>query len=204
MTLAADAYLPWEPLGHAPGCALPQWDADVLSEPDELRMLRGGPAHSCPNADECGHGARMDVVTVRLVCRSCDRAHLIKGEEHSRRSTSTRVIGYGETPRRMSGLVLWPGPPLVEGPDAAPLDYLVTRTRVDRVTEADVAGLIGQHRGPRGGTCWWATAVPDPHGEFGAGGPIRMRHRAEGLRSLAAAARWCAAKLADPGTETDR
>ena len=208
---ATDAYLTgWQALAHGAGCAAPSWQVDIRRE-ERYRPRRGGPAHSCPNADEeCGHSDRYERITVRAVCTSCGAARLISGEEHSQAYTTTAELGYGSAPIRKAGLWLWPGPPLDSGwLDTGPWDYLVTRERVARVTADDVVALVGQGRGPRGGTTWWAVAVPDPNGKYGYS-PLRHARNAtdEGARlsSLGAAVRWVAAALAaaDQQQEQDR
>ncbi|WP_060952426.1 hypothetical protein [Streptomyces hygroscopicus] len=207
---AQDTYLGWEALEHRPDCQRPSWEVDVRTERGgrDLRSYSDDQRrkHSCPD-EYCGHGNTFDRITVRIVCRSCGLAHLISGEESEdtgRTSTGVKHLGYGMEPRRIAGLYLWPGEPWLAYGRAVsdePHDFLVTRTRVDRVTAADVVGQILQGRGGRGAVRWSANAVANPEGQYGLG-QLRFDQATEGLRSVAAAAKWIAAALQDAGGES--
>ncbi|MFD9453478.1 hypothetical protein ACFWBC_10355 [Streptomyces sp. NPDC059985] len=156
---ALSAYLGWTRPSHRPDCARPAWEVDLRTEHGQHRDRRGGgPAHSCPNED-CDHGDRYEEVTVRLLCRSCQVVRLITGEEQSDRSTTTASTGYGQPPKRVSGLWLYPGPPLLEYLDSTPHAYLCTLERVDELDEKNIVGIVGEGRGPRGATVWSASAL---------------------------------------------
>lgn len=205
MQRVEDSYLGWELLAHRPDCKRPQWTVDVRTADAHRYQPSFGepiPGHSCPD-EGCGHGLRFRETTVRVVCTSCGVAHLIRGEDTEdtgSTSTSTRVIGYGLAPRRTAGLCLYPGHPWLDLGRALsswPHDFLVTAERVARVTETDVVGTITQGRGTRGGARWAATAVPNQDGPYGIPGVHRVRfaHAVEGLRTVAAAAKWISAQL---------
>jgi ribosomal protein L37AE/L43A len=200
VTTALETYLGWEELQHLAGCPKPAWSVDVRTDLDELRKGYRG-EHTCPN-EECGHSNRYERTTVRIVCRSCQAAVVIRGEDvsTSRGMTVNTTWGYGQKPRTMAGLLLWPGEPWLDFGRLSsdePYDYVVTRTGVKQVTEADVVGIITQRRGKRGGTMWEAGALPAP-GKY-----ARLNWtRASGdkpLRTVAAAAKWIAAQLEAEG-----
>lgn len=196
MSTAQIAYLGWELLEHAEGCRRPVWTVDVRTE-SEYRPRRDGAGHDCPN-ENCAHGDRFEATTVRIVCSSCGTAHLLTADSERVRRRSTAALGYGQQPRRVAGLWLWPDEPLLSwgrGKDEEPWGYLATRQRVDRVTAADVVGEILQGRGKRGGVVWSAAAVPSQTGRHGVG-PVRWATATTDLRSVAAAAKWIATQLA--------
>jgi hypothetical protein len=199
VSIVQNTYLDWEPVAHGIRCRYPQWSVDTRTEHGAFRDRRGLPAHSCPN-EECGHTDRMDRTTVRIVCTSCGVALVMSGEAHDERLTSTQALGYGQGPRRVAGLYLWPGEPLVYGWGAtvedATRDWIVTRTHVRRVRPEDVVGEICTSRGPRGGRQFAALAGPARDGQFGYP-HVRYTHAEDGLKSLTAAAKWIAAH---PGT----
>ncbi len=204
MSLLTDVYLPWEELTHKPGCAKPSWAVDTRTEHDALRTVGGGPTHACPN-EECGHSARYTKTSLRVVCSSCGLVLIMSGDDDGMCGTSTKAIGYGQPPKKAGGVWLYPGAPLLfgwgHGEDEEPEGYLVTRTRVDRVTVDNVIGSIHKARGPRRGVQWSAAAVPDPKGEYGYGLTRWAQARSE-LRSVTAAAKWIAAVDDARGGET--
>ncbi|MFC1435309.1 hypothetical protein ACEZDB_32185 [Streptacidiphilus sp. N1-3] len=153
------AHLGWQPFGHRPNCAQPVWEVDQQMESDRRRGRWSGPEHACPNED-CGHHDRYDRVAVRLLCRSCDTVHVVSGEVRITRMTTTASIGYGQAPKRLGGLWLYPGPPMLDWRDAGPGEYLCSLKRVTRLTEEDIVGAISEGRGARGGTTWSAGALP--------------------------------------------
>ncbi|MFJ2174383.1 hypothetical protein ACIOHE_15895 [Streptomyces sp. NPDC087851] len=186
-----DSYLGWDLLAHQSGCKRPVWTVDVRTEQNAFRDRRDGVPHGCPN-EECEHSDRRAETSVRIVCTSCGIAHVMKGEETPRR-TSTAALGYGQPPRKVAGLYLYAGEPLLFGwgrsVDDEPYEFLVTARRVDRVAEADVVGMIGQSRGKRGAVQWTACAVASTEGTFGYR-PLRWLYAEQGFRSVAAAAKW--------------
>lgn len=214
MPSALDTYLGWEQPQHRRECARPAWDVAVRTdegEPYSRPHHFGDPplTHSCPDED-CRHGNWFGRITVRIVCHSCGAAHVVSGErtdESRDRTVTTRETAYGLPPRRAAGLLLWPARPWLDRclrDEAEPHDFVVTRSKVREVTEDTVVGQLTLGRGKLGGLVWAALAVPDPKGEFGFGQPIRWAQCNDGrgrggspLRSVGAAARWVAARLAE-------
>ena len=88
------------------GCKRPAWSVDIRTDDDEVRDRLGGEAHACPN-DECQHGDRYPLTTVRIVCRSCQAALVVHGEDaHTSQGTTGHTThGYGQQPRTMAGLL---------------------------------------------------------------------------------------------------
>jgi hypothetical protein len=197
VTTARNTYLGWDLLQHFDGCKRPEWTVDVRTDYDAFRSRGSGAQHACP-AEDCGHDDRYERTAVRIVCFSCTRAHVISGEQGLRAGSAETVTdGYGEQPRRMAGLLMWPGEPFPsfgQTPEE-PWDFVVTRTGVTRVTEDDVVGLVSQTRGQRGAVRWAAVAVRDENGEYG-WRPLKFAACEDGLRTPAAAAKWVAARLA--------
>ncbi|MFH9011198.1 hypothetical protein ACH4C6_07460 [Streptomyces sp. NPDC017943] len=179
------------------GCKRPAWSVDVRTDDGELRGRHGGEAHACCNED-CDHGDRYERTTVRIVCRSCHAGLLVEGENASVSRGAHAVQGYGKPPRTMAGLLLWPGEPWLDFgrlTSDEPFDFVVTRKGVSRVTEADVVGVITQGRGKRRGMIWRAAAWPTPakYGRLNWG----ITNEATPARTVAAAAKWIAARLAE-------
>ncbi|MEU1312554.1 hypothetical protein ABZ419_27195 [Streptomyces cinnamoneus] len=203
---AIAAHLEWQPFAHRPDCAKPVWEVDHQTVSDKLRPRREGPKHSCPN-EECGHHDHYDRITVRLLCRSCDTVRLISGEEHTTRTTTTARIGYGQPPKKVAGLWLYPGPPLLDLRDyATPGAYLCSREKVDRLSEEDIVGVVSEGRGKRGGTVWHAAIGPDFHPPArGLSGYATWAKNSgeKPFSTVTAAAKWVAAELeAAAATET--
>jgi len=202
VTTVQDTYLGWEQPEHLAGCKRPAWNVDFRTDPEEFRDRYGGDAHTCPN-DECGHGDRYPRTTVRIVCTTCQAAIVIRGEEchTSRGVTANTTHGFGLAPRKVAGLLLWPGEPWLNvgrlrGDE--PYDFLLTRPGVKRVTRADVVGVVMQTRGKRGGITWSA-AVGPRDSKYLRGRIDWSRHSGDDatLRSVMAAARWVGARLAE-------
>ncbi|MEU4165614.1 hypothetical protein AB0F46_01850 [Streptomyces sp. NPDC026665] len=207
-----DTYLGWEKPEHNPGCKRPSWEIGFRMEEDKFRYRGYGeerPQHKCPD-ESCEHGNTFKKMVVRIVCKSCGAAHMLTGEstrDTRISTTSAEVLGYGLAPRRVAGLLLWPGHPWLELEELRsdePHDFVVTRTGVEEVTEDTAVGQITQSRGDRGGIVWTALAVPDPEGQYGYGQRIRWAHANDGrgrggspLRSVGSAARWIGARLAE-------
>lgn len=209
VTTAIETYLGWEQPEHLAGCKRPMWAVDFRTDPEEFRYrYNGGDSqpHSCPNED-CGHGDRYPRTTVRIVCPSCQAAIVIRGEDAhtSRGMTANTTHGFGLPPRKVAGLLLWPGEPFLSFGRLSsdePYDFVVTRLGVKRVTETDVVGQISQSRGKRNAVTWTAAALPAPNGRYGYG-RIRWSQvsgEASPLRTVMGAARWVAARLAERAT----
>ncbi|GGU11350.1 hypothetical protein [Streptomyces lateritius] len=202
---ALAAHLEWHPFAHRPDCAKPVWEVDHQVVSDKLRTRRGGPEHTCPN-EECGHHDRHDRITVRLLCRACDTVHLISGEEHTTRTTTTARIGYGQPPKRVAGLWLYPGPPLLDLRDhTTPGAYLCSREKVDRLSEEDIVGSVTEGRGKRGATVWHAAIGPEfhPPARGLSGYAIWAKNSGEKpFTSVTAAAKWVAAELDAAANDT--
>lgn len=211
MTSVLDSYLGWEQLQHLADCARPSWEVGIRDEKVYRPCGFGEPPlrHACPD-EGCEHGNDFVQTVVRVVCRSCGAAHVITGErtpDTGRTDTSTRHLGYGLPPRRVAGLLLWPGQPWLpvgRAADAEPHDFVVTGPDAAEVTEATVVGQITQGRGKLGGLVWTALAVADPQGPYGFGQRVRWAHANDGrlrggrpLRTVGAAARWIADRLAE-------
>lgn len=145
-------YFGWTQLSHTESCATPTWDIDVRHDTGIRPHADRAVTHGCPD-QHCTHDSDFGRVTVRVICRGCDTAHVITGESLARTVTTTDALGYGQAPRQIAGLYLWPGRPVLHGwgPGASGLDdqpheYLVTTALVDRLTPGDCVGAIGRHR----------------------------------------------------------
>ncbi|MCZ4609711.1 hypothetical protein O3S80_39285 [Streptomyces sp. Lzd4kr] len=205
VTTVSSTYLGWEQPEHLVGCKRPQWSVDFRTDPEEFRGRHDGAAHDCPNED-CRHGDRYPRTTVRIVCTSCQAAVVIQGEDchTSRGMTANTTYGYGLPPRRVAGLLLWPGEPFLDFGrlrSDEPYDFLVTRPGVKAVTRADVVGVIMQTHGARGAVTWSAGADPR-NSKYLRGRIDWARHSGDDgtLRTVTAAARWVGARLAEQET----
>jgi hypothetical protein len=160
MNNAADAYFGWSQPTHRPDCKRPSWEVDTRPDDSAWRGRRHDERdHSCPN-EECDHANEYSSLTVRLVCRACDVVRLFRGESDALAPTTTRAIGFGQTPRKIGALWLYPGPPLLyDEPD--PSEYLCALQRVDRLEPEHVVGCVGRGTGQRGGVVWGAAAGPE-------------------------------------------
>ncbi|MFI8531095.1 hypothetical protein ACIGMX_12680 [Streptomyces aquilus] len=218
MRSTLDTYLGWSELQHAEGCKRPL--VKTAWRRDEKQWRRspgfGEPPvkHSCTGGEYCAHGDCFTQLTVRIVCVTCGAAQLITGEDTEATgisTTSTKHLGYGLVPRQAAGLLLWPGTPWLDYGRAGseePHDFVVTRTGVRKVTQDVVVGQITQGRGKLNGLIWSTLAVADPEGRYGFGQPVRYVHCNDGqgqggspLRTVKAAARWVAARLAEHGAQ---
>lgn len=206
MTTVQSTYLGWEQPEHMAGCKKPAWSVDFRTDPEEFRHRHDGTAHACRNED-CQHGDRYPRTTVRIVCLSCQTAVVIVGEDchTSRGPTAATTHGYGLPPRRVAGLLLWPGEPFLDFGrlrSDEPYDFLVTRTGVLRVTRADVVGVVMQTRGKRGGVTWTAASGPRDN-KYARGRLDWARYSGDDatLRSVTAAAKWVAAQLSSAAAE---
>lgn len=208
MTTALGTYLGWDLLAHRPDCKRPSWVVDIKTVGHTGRPFHeGDQKHACPNED-CGHASSFEETTVRIVCPSCETAYVITGEDVRHGTTPLRYLRYGLPPRKLAGLYLWPAEPWLDFGRLSsdePHDFVVTGARVDRVTAADVVGVITQGRGKRGGILWAATAVQDPNGQYSGlsyRSGIKFAAATDVPRTVAAAAKWCAARLAEKTTRT--
>ncbi|WP_405960558.1 hypothetical protein OG235_24500 [Streptomyces sp. NBC_00024] len=163
-----NTYFGWGQLPHTTTCTSPAWDVDVRHDLGTRPLTAAELTHHCPD-EHCAHTGAFDRVTVRVICRSCGTAHVITGEALARTVTTTQALGYGQAPRQIAGLYLWPGRPVLHGYgpgrsglDDQPYEYLVTTTLVDRLTPGDCVGAIGRHRTAGGHPRWWAGAIPTP------------------------------------------
>lgn len=216
MTSALDSYLGWEKPEHRRECKRPEWDVTFRTEEKAYRHVGYGEAplkHQCTD-EYCEHGNSFDQTVIRIVCKSCGAARVISGEkteDTGETITSTTYLGYGLAPRKVAGLLLWPGTPWLDIGrirEAEPHDFVVTRLKVKEVTETTVVGQITQGRGDRGGVVWSTLAVPNPNGSYGYVQRVRFEHANDGrgrggppLRSVTAAARWIGARLAEQPEE---
>lgn len=198
MRIATDVYFGWGQPGHMQGCARPAWEVDTRVEYHVWRGSHGGGDHSCPSED-CGHRNRYDALTVRVICRSCGVIHLHRGELMATETTTTRSIGYGQPPRKVAGLWLYPGAPLLLA-DPEPYEYLCTIDRVDRLEPDHVVGYIAQGRGKRGGVTWAAAALPEIDHDNSLRRP-RLRYTVTSgettFKTATAAAKWLRDRIAD-------
>ncbi|MEW2570461.1 hypothetical protein [Streptomyces sp. NPDC047070] len=199
MTTVQGTYLGWDELVHFRDCKRPQWTIDTRTEDGVFRPRHGGDKHDCPNED-CYHGDRYSRTTLRVVCTSCTRAYVLQSEEGLQEGSAKTVTdGYGQQPRKVAGLLLWPGEPYLNWGRLStdePWDFLVTRPGVTRVGEADVVGVITQVMGKRGAKRWSTVAVRSEAGPYGLS-PLRFACGQERMLSVAAAAKWIAAALLD-------
>ena len=204
-----ETYFGWARLTHTEGCDAPSWEIDVRHDAG-IRPLTQSTAviHQCPD-ENCGHSSSFDRVTVRIVCRSCTTVHLITGEGLGRATTSTEALGYGQPPRRLDGLYLWPSPPVLygygpgrSGLDDQPREYLVTTTLADRLTPGMCVGAIGRHFNAAHKPLWWAGAIqtPPPTRLTGQVHRLAWKHRTNEHTSVEAAAAWIATAI-DPAQQ---
>ncbi|MGW0821782.1 hypothetical protein [Streptomyces sp. NPDC002845] len=209
--LIEEAYFGWDQLTHTTTCTSPTagWEIDVRHDTGAHPLGQPGTTrHGCP-LEDCGHGDTFDRVTVRAICRSCGTAHLITGAGLTRQTTTTEAIGYGQPPRKVAGLYLWPSRPVLygwgpgkSGQDDKPHEYLATTELVDCLTPEDCVGAIGRHRTDRGALRWWAAASPVPPPPRLAGQVHRLAwgRRTTDHTSPEQAAAWIAAAI-DPAQQ---
>ena len=187
MDLIEETYFGWRPLAHAADCATPAWDVAGIRYD---KGIRTSPAdtrpHDCTHPD-CTHTSTFGRVQLRLLCRTCDTVHIVRGEGHSRTITTTPDLGWGQPPAEVGGVWLWPGQPAIPGGN--PTSYLVTRDHADEITPDTVYAVITRYRDSEGTARWIAGATPDPDGAHHIGS-LRFRHRSAGLYPLADAATW--------------
>ncbi|MEV0527085.1 hypothetical protein AB0I66_26995 [Streptomyces sp. NPDC050439] len=183
-----DTYFGWRGLAHRSDCRSPAWSVDVRVD-EGFRPSYGSALgqHVCSDED-CDHNSSYTRTTLRVICPSCHTAHVIRGEAMTDAHTTTKAVGFGEEPRKIAGLLLWPGGAWFDG---EPHEWIVTGRKMARVQRSDVMGQISEGRGPRGGKQDAAVALPTPDGTYGFGKDRWARAR-NGFKSLPAAAKWIA------------
>jgi hypothetical protein len=190
MQLIENLYLGWSPLDHPADCPSPTWDVVEMRHDDGVRIVQtGAERHACAN-DGCFHTDTFGRVQVRLLCRDCGSVRTISGEGLSLACTDTSLTGWGQTPRQIGGVWLWPGQPAAPG--CEPHDFLVTREHADAVTTESLYGIVTRYRDADGSPRWIAGALPDPSGKHQVHS-LRWRYRTSGLTDLTEAAAWIAA-----------
>ncbi|MFM9653546.1 hypothetical protein ACKI1S_46670 [Streptomyces galilaeus] len=214
-----DTYVGWEQPRHFNDCKRPAWDIGIRRVENEYRSSGRGygepaPRHKCADEEYCSHGSSFTKQVVRMVCHSCGSMQIVTGEasdDTGGTTGSTKHIAYGLPPRRVAGLLLWPAQPWLDVgrlSSEEPHDFVVTRPTVKHATQvtADtVVGQITQSMGKRRGRIWTTLAVPNPDGPYGRlVSPVHYAHANDGhdkggspLRTVTAAARWIAARLAE-------
>lgn len=186
MLLIEETYFGWDPLSHVVDCPTPTWDTVEIRRSEGVRpVATGAEAHSCSN-DICSHATSFARVELRLLCRDCDTVRTITGEGLTEVVTHTSLTGWGQEPRRVGEVWLWPGRPAVVGGE--PHQYLVTR-QPQTVTRATLYGIITRYRDAGGTPLWIAGAVPDEDGAHQVS-MLRWRHASRGLVALEDAAAW--------------
>jgi hypothetical protein len=203
-------YFGWNQLTHTETCTSPSWDIDVRHDPGVRPLSDNEVTHGCPD-QRCTHTGALDRVTIRVICRSCDTAHLITGEALTRATTTTAALGYGQAPRQTAGLYLWPGRPILHGHgpgrsglDDQPYEYLVTTALLDRLTPEACVGAIGRHFNAAHKPLWWAAAIQTspplrvlpPAGDY----RLAWKRRTNEHTSADQAAAWIAATI-DPAQQ---
>ena len=189
MHLIEELYLGWQPLTHTVDCANPTWDTVEARYDTGGRIFTQGAEHHACATEGCSHADTFGRVQLRLLCRDCQTVHIISGEGLGAQCTTTALTGWGQAPRKLAGLWLWPGKPA----DAKhqPHAYLVTREHA-QPTEANLYGIITRYRDAEGTPWWIAGAVRDDNGEHYVHS-LRWRYRSNSLNDLPEAADWIAA-----------
>ncbi|MDT7847249.1 hypothetical protein [Streptomyces justiciae] len=188
MELIVETYFGWDPLSHTVDCPTPTWDDVEIRRSEGVRPVgTGAEPHGCPN-DVCSHSNTFGRVQLRLLCRDCGTVRTITGEGMTEVVTHTSLTGWGQAPRRMGEVWLWPGRPAIAGGE--PHQYLVTR-QAAAVTRATLYGIITRYRDAEGTPRWIAGAVPDEDAAHQIS-MLRWRHASGGLAALEDAAAWIA------------
>ena len=186
MQLIEDTYFGWDPLTHTIDCPTPTWDDVQIRHDQGVRPdASGADPHACSNS-LCSHVASFGRVQLRLLCRDCGTVRIISGEGLAETCTTTDATGWGQDPRRVGELWLWPGRPVVPGGE--PHQYLVTRQPA-AITRATLYGIITAYRDADHALRWIAAAVPDAGGAHQVS-TLRWRHSSRGLDQLEQAAAW--------------
>ncbi|WP_327403872.1 hypothetical protein OG194_29825 [Streptomyces sp. NBC_01288] len=184
--LIEETYFGWAPYAHALGCANPTWDEVQVRRDEGLRPgATDDQAHTCTN-DICSHTNTFGRVQLRLLCRNCDTVHTITGEGLTEARSTTQHTGWGQAPRQVGDVWLWPDGTTLPG--SQPHQYLVT-LQPQTITRATLYGIITGHFGSEGEPLWIAGAVPDEAGAHQVS-LTRWRHTSRGLAALEDAAAW--------------
>ncbi|MBK3572636.1 hypothetical protein JHN63_02110 [Streptomyces sp. MBT65] len=186
--LIEETYFGWAPYTHADACPNPTWD-EVQARRDEGRRpgATTDQPHTCTNGI-CLHANCFGRVRVRLLCRDCDTVYTIAGEGLTETRSTTELTGWGQRPRQVGDVWLWPGD--VALPGSQPYQYLVTR-QPQTITPETVYGIVTWHLGSEIGPLWIAGAVPDEGGAHQIS-HLRWRHTSRGLVTVDDAAAWIA------------
>lgn len=207
-------YFGWAQPTHAQGCTDPNdsgWNVTERYDTGAHPPTHSTTAtHACTLGPEhCSHNGEFPRLTLRLVCRAgCGAAHIFTGQYPTHEPTATGALGYGQPPRQVAGLYLWPGAiPLYNEPtatDPQPTTYLVTRDLVPQLTPAACIGRIGRYFDSVG-TYWWRAdvgQVPLPGRLTAAevGHSLSFARRETDLPSVEAAAAWIATAI-DPAQQ---
>jgi hypothetical protein len=188
MDLIETVYFGWNPLAHAEGCTNPVWnDADVLHSEGVRPGITGDEHHACANGI-CSHADTFTRVQLRLLCTTCGTVHTISGESLTHVISHTSATGWGQPPRQIGEVWLWPGCPTIAG--GQPNQYLVTR-QAATVTPDTLYGIITGYRDADQTQRWIAAAVPDEQGAHQVHS-LRWRHASRGMAALEDAAAWIA------------
>ncbi|MGW5736963.1 MULTISPECIES: hypothetical protein [Streptomyces] len=189
MHLIEELYLGWQPLSHTPDCPRPTWDVVETRSDEGARIVAmGAERHTCAN-DICTHGNVFGRVQLRLLCHDCGTVRIVTGEGLTHVVSSVSATGWGQAPREVHGVWLWPGQPAID--DGDPHDYLVTREHAETVTTDNLHGIITGYRDASGTQRWIAAAQLDPEGAHQVH-TLRWRHSSNGLADVDAAAAWIA------------
>jgi len=186
MDLIETVYFGWNPLAHADGCTNPVWtDADVLHSEGIRPGIAADIHHDCTH-DDCSHADTFTRVQLPRAGRGTPPRPSISGDSLTHVISHTSATGWGQPPRQIGALWLWPGRPVITGGE--PDQYLVTR-QPETVTEDTLYGLITRYRDADQTPRWIAAAVPDPAGAHQVH-TLRWRHASRGLATLEDAAAW--------------
>ncbi|MEV5472824.1 hypothetical protein AB0L66_10760 [Streptomyces sp. NPDC052207] len=193
MNIVGDLYFDWQDLAHGRDCPLPVWEPQLrMDQGFRGRLGHSEVPHECA-AEDCRHASLFRRFTLRLVCRSCTRIHILTGEHVGITRTTTVAYGYGQQALEMEGLWLWPGERTSTGTDDEPREWLVTRTPREPVTPEDVAGTISRYLTAGYHRRWQASAIADPTGPYG-DEQLRWARREGEYATVAGAAGWIAAQ----------
>jgi hypothetical protein len=188
MQLIEETYFGWDPYTHTVNCPNPTWDEVQVRRDEGARpVATGDQPHTCTNS-MCSHNTGFGRVQLRLMCRDCSTVYTITGEGLTEVCTHTSLTGWGQPPRQVGDVWLWPGRPAIPGGE--PHQYLVTR-QATTVTAATLYGIITGYRDADGTPRWIAGAVPDEDGAHQVS-TLRWRHSSRGLAKLEDAAAWIA------------
>lgn len=184
--LIEETYFGWAAYAHAMGCTSPTWDEVQVRRDKGLHPgATVDQPHTCTNG-LCSHTNTFGRVQLRLLCRDCDTVHTITGEGLTETRSTTELTGWGQPPRQVSGVWLWPDGATLPG--SQPHQYLVT-LQPQTITPATLYGIVSGYFGSEGEPLWIAGAVPDEGGAHQVS-LTRWRHASRGLATLEDAAAW--------------